>query len=86
MKFRVKYEIELHGEKHKGTETEAGWFLIDQQGNMYSHGPTEPIRPIEKEYYKSVIPLIKIGEEWLSIEEIEQRITSKSSRPEKHGG
>ena len=86
MKLRVKYEIELHGERHSGIESAASWFLIDQQGNMYSHSPMEPIRPIEKEYYKSAIPLIKIGEEWLSIEEIEQRLTIKYSRPEKHGG
>lgn len=77
IKFRVKYEIELNGKSLKGIETEASWFLIDQRGNMYSHSPTEPIRPIPKEYYKSAIPLVKIGEEWLSINEIEQRLKKK---------
>lgn len=76
MQFRVKYEIKLHGEKHEGIETEAGWFLIDQQGNMYVHNPMEPIMPVEKEYYKLAVPLIKISDEWLSIDEIEKRIAN----------
>lgn len=76
MEFRVKYEIEIDGETHSGIETEASWFLIDQQGKMYSYGPMLPVRPIGKEY-KLAIPLIKIGEKWLSVGEIEERITSR---------
>jgi len=82
MKFRVKYEIEINGETHSGIETEASWFLVDQQGNMYSYGPMEPVRPIEKEY-KLAIPLIKINNEWLAISEIEARLNKKINITEK---
>jgi len=73
MKFRVDYTFIINGKEFNGVETEGSWFLIDQQGNMYSHSPLEPIRPIGKEYTKAV-PLIKIKNEWLSIEEIERRL------------
>lgn len=76
MKFRVEWEAELNGEKLSGVESEASWFLVDQQGKMYSYGPMEPIRPIEKEYTKCV-PLFQVGNEWLSFDEIEKRITKQ---------
>jgi len=74
MKFRVEWEAEINGKKMSGVETEASWFLVDQQGKMYSGGPMRQIRPIEPSYTKCV-PLIKIGDEWLPCDEIEQRIT-----------
>ena len=73
MKFKVKWEAEVSGKKFSGVESTASWFLVDQQGKMYSYGPMEPIRPIGKAYTKCE-PLIQIGEEWLSISEIEERI------------
>ena len=59
----------IDGHKVGGIETEASWFLVDQQGKMYSYGPERPIRPISKEYTECT-PLFKVGEEWLSFEEI----------------
>ena len=74
MRFRVEWEAVVEGKKMSGIESEASWFLVDQQGKMYSYGPMMPILPIGHEYTKCV-PLFKIGEEWLSFEEIERRIT-----------
>ena len=76
MKFKVKYKFrdESSPEPYEGIESEASWFLIDQRGNFYSHGPIEPIKPIKDGTYEELIPLIKIGEEYLSVKEIEERI------------
>lgn len=62
----------------EGIEYETGWFLVDQQGNFYLNSPVEPIRP-RGHSYKDLIPLIKINDEWLTIEEIENRIGPKKS-------
>lgn len=70
--FRVKWAAEICGEKREGIEEEASWFLIDQQGKLYSYGPLKPVTPCC--HYESVEPLIKIGEEYLSVEEIERRL------------
>jgi hypothetical protein len=74
MQFRVKFKAELpNGKVLEGIEEEASWFLIDQRGNFYSHSPMKPITPCDKAY-KELIPLIKIGEEYLTIKEIEERL------------
>lgn len=73
MKFRVDYEAVVSGETLSGVETEASWFLVDQCGKMYFHGPMEPIRPIGREYTRCE-PLIQLGDEWLSIEQITDRL------------
>ena len=78
MEFRVEWEAEINGEKMSGVESEGSWFLVDQQGKMYSYGPMKPIRPVDPAYTKCV-PLFKIGNEWLSFEEIERRITTAST-------
>lgn len=74
MQFRVKYAIEVNGKDREGIASEADWFLIDQQGRLYSYGPMEHIRPIEAGY-KFATPLVNINDEWLTIEEIEKRLT-----------
>lgn len=78
MEFRVEWEAVINGEKMAGVESEASWFLVDQQGKMYSYGPMRPVQPIAQEYTKCV-PLFKIGNEWLSFDEIERRITASST-------
>ena len=75
MKFKVEWEAVINGNKMSGVESEESWFLVDQQGNMYTYVPTKPLKSTELEYTKCV-PLFKIGDEWLSFEEIEQRITT----------
>lgn len=71
--FRVKYKLEHAGTEREGIEEEASWFLIDQRGTFYSHGPMRPVMPCDNDYTE-LIPLIKIGEEYLSVEEIERRL------------
>ena len=73
MQFRVKYKFEADGEIQEGIESEASWFLIDQQGNFYNYEPMGPIHPVSDEYTE-LIPLIKIGDKWLSVEEIQTEI------------
>jgi uncharacterized phage protein (TIGR01671 family) len=57
--FRVYYEFEIDGELHKGVESEAGWFLMTQSGEMLQHGPLEPIMGTRE--YKKIIPLFCTG-------------------------
>ena len=73
LQYRVEYEFEIDGKKYSGVETEASWFYIDQKGAFYDSGPLRPISPVGKKYTK-LIPLIKIGTEYLSVEEIEKRL------------
>jgi len=73
MQFRVKYKFEADGEIQEGIESEASWFLIDQQGNFYNYEPMGPIHPVSEEYTE-LIPLIKIGDKWLSVEEVQAEI------------
>jgi hypothetical protein len=72
VKFRVYYEFTVGDEKYKGEETEASWYLIDQQGGFYSHGPVRPITPCTKETKLEF--RLKIGNEYLTVAEIEKRI------------
>ena len=60
IKFQVRYEFIIDGKKHRGTENEASWFLIDQVGRLYSHGPMNPIKPCPAEYTRAEI-LLKIN-------------------------
>lgn len=79
MNFRVQFKAQLpNGQILEGIESEASWFLIDQCGNFYSHGPMKSITPCRKEYIE-LVPLIKIGNEYLTIEEIEERLNEKTS-------
>lgn len=72
LQFKVKYKATLpDGQRIEGLEEEASWFLIDQRGSFFSHGPMQPVRPCEDEY-DELTPLIKIGNRYLSVEEIER--------------
>jgi hypothetical protein len=73
MTFRVEWEAVINGNAVSGVESEASWFLVDQQGKMYSYGPMRPVKPIDSSYTKCQ-PLIKIGKEWFSVREIERRL------------
>ena len=79
LQFRVEYEFEIDDRKYSGVETEASWFYIDQRGEFYDSSPLRPISPVGEKYTK-LIPLIKIGDEYLSVDEIEKRL--KASKHE----
>ena len=74
LKFRVNVKFTLGDTQHEVEETEASWYLVDQQGNFYYHSPMQPIRPCVKE--DSLEFKLKIGEEYLTIEEIEKRLNT----------
>jgi len=74
LQFRVRYEFEIEGQTHKGVETEASWYYLDQRGKFYYNAPFKPIVECDMDIYKELTPLIKINNEYLSIEEIERRI------------
>lgn len=73
MIFKIRFEAKVGKEVIKGIQSEAGWYMINQQGRIYESGPLQPIRKCGDEYIK-IEPLIKINDEYLTIEEIEQRI------------
>ena len=77
IRFKVRYIFQFNGGLKAGIESEASWFLVDQQGEMYSYGPMKPIRPVS-ESYTECEPLLKINNEWLSIEEIEKKINKQN--------
>jgi hypothetical protein len=74
MQFRIEWEAIIDGKPVSGIETEASWFLMDQTGGIWSYGPMLSPTLVSDDYTKC-IPLIKINDEWLSIEEIEKRLT-----------
>lgn len=84
VRIRVRYEFKIPGEEEtkSGIEEEGSWFLLDQQGNMWSYGPLKPVRPVEDGVYSELEPLFKIGEEYLSVKEIEKRLSIRASRDE----
>ena len=77
LQFRVRYTFEIDGVEREGIETEASWYYIDQRGCFYSNRPFQPIMPIREGVYKELQPLIKIGDEYLTVEEIEERMENK---------
>ena len=78
LQFRVRYEFEIEGRTRKGIETETSWYYIDQRGNFYSNAPFKPIAECDMNIYKELTPLIKINDEYLSVEEIEKRIKKEA--------
>jgi hypothetical protein len=78
LRFKVEWEAKHPdtGEIISGTDSEGSWFLLDQRGEFFSYGP---LRPISKcgDKYISLIPKIKVGDEYLSIEEIEALIKER---------
>ncbi len=82
MKYRVKWKKD--GEE--GVESEASWFLVDQQGKFWAYGPMTPVRMVSRAEYDELTPLIQIGGRWLSVEEIEAenaKLREKVERLEK---
>lgn len=79
LSFRIDYEAQLNGRTIKGEETEANWYYVDQRGRLFSSGPMMPITPVCNPPYTKVVAKVKIGEEWLTIEEIEKRIQPKEA-------
>ena len=69
LEYRVYCEFEVNGELHKSMESSASWFLLTQTGKLWSHGPGETPRPLEKEYTKA-IPLFYTGFKDLSSKKI----------------
>ena len=69
----MKWEAEIDGKIQGGIEEEASWFLVDQRGGFYDSGPTRPPRSCDEKYRK-LVPLIKIKNEYLSVDEIERRM------------
>jgi len=72
VKFRVDSEFTIGGQTHKVEESEASWYMIDQQGNFYSHSPMKLPTPCTKE--DSLVFKLKIGNEYLTVGEIEKRL------------
>ena len=73
VRFKVKYKLDINGFKSEGIEEEASWFYLDQRGKFYSDGPMSPIRPCGSDY-EELIPLLKINNEYLTIDEIEKKM------------
>lgn len=74
LKYKVRYSFEIGGEPRSGVEDEASWFYVDQRGKFFDSGPMRPISPCSDQYTE-LTPLIKINDEYLSIDEIEQRVS-----------
>lgn len=75
LQFKVKYAFQLPGEEraHTGIAELSNYYMIDQRGLMYESSPGRPIGVCPNSYTE-LTPLIKIGDEFLSIEEIEGKI------------
>ena len=72
--FRVRYKYSVDGVHISGIQEEASWYLVDQRGAFYTDSPMGPVKPVDMNIYTELIPLIKIGNEYLSVSEIEERI------------
>lgn len=74
LQFRVKYKVQMPEKMVEGIETEASWYYLDQRGKFYSNAPMRPIIPCDMDMYEELTPLIKIGEKYMSVDEIEDLI------------
>ena len=70
-RFQVKWEM-VDG--RKGLDEASSYFLMDQQGNFYRGNPATWIDPIHESAYKSIVPLFKIKDNWMSISDMESII------------
>jgi len=68
----MKYRVRWKKDGEEGVENEASWFLVDQQGKFWVYGSMTPVRMVSKAEYDELTPLIRIGDRWLSVEEIER--------------
>ena len=73
LQFKVKYKANVNGQIIEGIQEITGWFYIDQRGKFLSSEPMQSINYCEKDY-DLIQPLIKINNEFLTVEEIEERI------------
>jgi len=74
--FKVKYSFDAEDKKIEGVEDEGSWYLVDQRGNFYSHGPMRPITLVDMARLRATLtPLIKIRDEYLTVDEIERRLS-----------
>ena len=86
MKSKLKFRVKWKTSKGEGIEEQNSGFMVDQQGTMYFHDSTRPLQYVSTDDYQECEPLIKIGDEWLSVDEIEKRLlfveaTEKSVAP-----
>jgi hypothetical protein len=72
--FRVKYSFKIDGVIREGVEEESSWYYLDQRGKVFFTSPMHGLKGCDMDYYKEVTPLIKINDEYLSVDEIEARI------------
>jgi len=84
--IRVKWRATIGGELREGVEEEGSWFMFDQSGGIYSHGPFKPLELCGQEY-EEIIPLIKIKGNYMSVADIESLIDdfAEFSTPEPEG-
>jgi hypothetical protein len=71
MKFKVTWKSNLDGQRFSGIEHENGWFLLGQNGDMFTYGPLATITPTTKEYTECK-PLFLLNNKWVAWEEIEE--------------
>jgi hypothetical protein len=70
---RVKWKANINGRTMEGVETEASWFMFNQIGTVFLTGPLRGPTPCN-DLYEELTPLIKIGEKFMSVKEIESAI------------
>jgi hypothetical protein len=72
--IRLKWKAEINGDSMEGTEEEASWFYFDQRGTVFAGGPMKSPTKCNDDY-DELIPLIKINGKFLSVKEIEERLS-----------
>jgi len=74
LQFKVKWQAKINGEIFSGIEETSSWYFIDQRGNFYSCDPLGSFNLCDMDTYTKLTPIIKINNEFLTIEEIEERL------------
>lgn len=75
MRFKVKYKMTCDRNIHRGIDGLDSWYLVDQQGIMYTSGPMQPLKIVGNEYVECE-PMIQIGSEWLTVDEIKKKLNA----------
>lgn len=73
LQFKVRFKAKIGDNELSGVEDECSYYSIDQSGNFYESSPMQPILPVGPNYTE-LEALIKVGEEYLTVAEIESRI------------
>lgn len=71
MKFRVNWKGNFGDQEFSDIEHEGGWFLLGQNGDMFTYGPLATIIPATREYIECK-PLFLLNNKWVAWEEIEE--------------